>query len=1047
MPWLRFKIWVCLQAAMLLLISTAASRVVQGQESDQATRQFAVAVGFQNQKLYDSAIEEWQAFIAKFPQDPRLDKASHYLGTCQLQAKQYPASIASFEKVLAAYPKFELLDQTILNLGTAWYSIAQESKKSEDYAKAEAGFTKVLSEFPKSQFAGRARFYNGESLYHQNKLKEASENYAAFIREFPKDELLPDAMYALGVSQEAQKLSAEAQSTYTAFEGKFPQHPLLTEVRMRSAESLFADRKFAEAQKLFSLVAAVKEFSLADTAMLRQGRCAYELGKYEDAGAIYWNVPREFPKTKSYDTAVLAGAKCYFLAGKYTLARTGLENVAKRDVPEAAEASQWIGRSLLRENKPADALTVLDAAIAKHPASPALPQLLLARIDALYEIPDRRAETVPLYAEFAQKYPAEDLAAQARYMAALTALDLGNHAAAKTNSDEFLKQFPNDKLLAGVQFIGAEARLLLKEFEEAEKFYQAFIAANPAHSNVMLARLRSALALQLGSKPDAAMTQLETFLNEVKDPALKSEALAIAGRCRLAKEELEKAADAFEKSLKAMPNREQSDETLLILADVYRRLNQPAESMARLNQLKKDFPKSGLTEEATFRLGDISYAQNDFALAATHYTSVVSNWPKGTFAPHAQYGLTWCYFKNSEFAKSIEAAGVLKENYSTTDLAGKALYVRAMGEFQLGQFAEAADDAGMFLKTNPSAKETLDAQYLLGLAQAGLQKFADAAKTYAAILASDPQYPDADKVLYELGWSYLELGQQAESVAAFQRLGNEYPQSPLAVESLFRVGESLYEAGKFTEAAKVYAETQAKAGAGEMGEKAAHKLAWSYFKSDRFPEAAEAFSGQLKVFPTGALAGDASFLLGECFYKQQQWKPAMAEYAKVISAKNLTYEALAIYRSGECAVSLEQWDQSLKFFQQVLARFPDFELKSEARYGAGWSLQQQQKLEEAMSFYEKVTEETDTETAAKARFMIGECCFAQKKHKEASKHFLKAAFAYGHKEWSAMAWFEAARCFEVLKDVDQAKNCYQQMIEKFPEHSKIADAKKRLAEL
>jgi TolA-binding protein len=79
--------------------------------------------------------------------------------------------------------------------------------------------------------------------------------------------------------------------------------------------------------------------------------------------------------------------------------------------------------------------------------------------------------------------------------------------------------------------------------------------------------------------------------------------------------------------------------------------------------------------------------------------------------------------------------------------------------------------------------------------------------------------------------------------------------------------------------------------------------------------------------------------------------------------------------------------------------------------------------------------------------MVGECYFAQKNHKEATKHFLKAAFAYNHKEWSAMAWFEAARCFEVLKDVDQAKNCYQQMIEKFPQHSKVADAKKRLGEL
>ena len=45
-----------------------------GQESEAATRQFAVAVGFQNQKLYDSAIDEWQTFLKKFDKDPRVDK-------------------------------------------------------------------------------------------------------------------------------------------------------------------------------------------------------------------------------------------------------------------------------------------------------------------------------------------------------------------------------------------------------------------------------------------------------------------------------------------------------------------------------------------------------------------------------------------------------------------------------------------------------------------------------------------------------------------------------------------------------------------------------------------------------------------------------------------------------------------------------------------------------------------------------------------------------------------------------------------------------------
>ena len=143
----------------------------------------------------------------------------------------------------------------------------------------------------------------------------------------------------------------------------------------------------------------------------------------------------------------------------------------------------------------------------------------------------------------------------------------------------------------------------------------------------------------------------------------------------------------------------------------------------------------------------------------------------------------------------------------------------------------------------------------------------------------------------------------------------------------------------------------------------------------------------------------------------------------------------------------EQWAESLKFHQQVLEQFPDFELRPEARYGVGWALQNQEKLADAIKQYETVTDETDTETAAKARFMVGECFFAQKDHKEASKHFLKAAFAYGHKEWSAMAYFEAARCFEVLRDVAQAKNCYQQMIDKYPEHPKVADARKRLVAL
>ncbi len=1018
-----------------------------GQESEAATRQFAVAVGFQNQKLYDSAIDEWQTFLKKFDKDPRVDKATHYLGTCQLQAKQYMAAAATFALVLEMYPEFELLDQSILNCGTAWYSLAQESKKPEDYARAEALFVRLGKDFPKSEFAARATYYRGESQYQQDRLQEAADSYRELAKNFPQDELVPDSLYALGVSLEGLKQPREAQQAFADFEKRFPKHTLLTEVRMRNGECLFAEQKFVEAAKQFELVSRVKEFPLADTAMLRQARCLYEQEKYAEAGAIYWNVAKEFPKTKHYDTSVVAGAKCYYLIGQYSVARSGLENVAKRDVPEAAEASQWIARALLKEKSALQALAILDVAIKKHASSPALPQLILTRIDALYELPGRRAETVPLYADFARKYPQEELASQASYMSALTALDLGDNLAAKQNSDLFRQSFSDDKLLPDVMFIGAEARLLLKEFDAAVKLYEEFLKQSPEHPNAALGKVRAGLGLQLAGRNDDAVKWLTPVLADLPDPALKSEALSVLGRCELAKNQLAAAAQRFEESLAAKPDREQSDQTLLILADVYRRLDRPSDSAARLKQLQTQYPKSPVLEEATFRLGEVAYASGNFDEAIVEYAAVIKSWPQGMFAAHAQYGLSWCQFKKGNSAAAVEAVDALVKNFSGSEQARKGLYVRAMAEFQLQQYEAAEKDVLEYLKSTPAQKEALDAQYLQGLSLAGQQKFAEAAKVYTGILKIDSKYADADKVLYELGWAHFESGQQPESIAAFQRLGQDYPESPLAVESLFRVGESLYESEKYADAAKAYQSTLAKAGNSELGEKAAHKLAWSYFKQELLKEAADGFTTQLKQFPQGALAGDAQFLLAECDYRQKQWQAALEHYAPVIAANQSTYAALAIFRSGECAAALEKWSDSLKYHQRVLKDYPDFELKSEARYGMGWALQQQDKIDDAVQAYEKVTEETDTETAAKARFMIGECYFAQKNHKEATRNFLKAAFAYRHPEWSAMALFEAARCFEVLKDVEQAKNCYQQLIDGYPRHAKVEDAKKRLKEL
>ena len=160
-----------------LLLAFGISRTATAQESEAATRQYAAAVGIQNLKQYSLAVEEWETFLKKFPKDPRVDKAQHYLGTCALQDKQFTKAIDAFQIVVTKHPKFELMDQTLLNLGISWYGVAQKSEKAVDYAKAEASLISMISKYPKSKYLASAMSYQGESLYQQGKAVPAAAAY------------------------------------------------------------------------------------------------------------------------------------------------------------------------------------------------------------------------------------------------------------------------------------------------------------------------------------------------------------------------------------------------------------------------------------------------------------------------------------------------------------------------------------------------------------------------------------------------------------------------------------------------------------------------------------------------------------------------------------------------------------------------------------------------------------------------------------------------------------------------------------------------------
>ncbi len=1036
-----------LAAVALVLLATGPAAADDPKESTAATRRYAVASGFQARQLPKLAADEWRKFLAEFPQDPRRDRARHHLGVCLLQDGQIDAAIEELKGVIAAHPGYGQIDAVTLNLGVAQLRRAGGSRQPADHDAAIRTFGELLRKSPRGPQAPRASLYLAEALGRSGKPAEAAESYARLIRDHPGSDLVPEATYALGVTQDALKKPDQAASTFAGFLQKFPGHALAEESRLRQAEALFAQTKVAEAEPLYARSASAPGFAYADFALLRQAACLSGRGKFAEAADLALSLPKKFPQSKLIGAARLAAGKGLFRAERSGPAREALEPVIRDKLPEAAEASYWTARAFLKEKDPGRALSALDAAMAANPQGPARSLLEFGRADALAEIPARRTEAVAAYAEFARKYPADPQAPQALYLAGFTALGLDQFDAARAHASAFAASFAGHPLLPEVRFVAAEAELRSRRWPEAAAQYQEFARLWPDSPHAEAARVRRALALAMQKKPDEVIGSLAPDLPRFQDRSLLAHAQYLVGRAQADKGQHEAAIASLNAALAAKADWAQADETLLALAHAYRARDRVGEATEALKKLLGSFPRSPVAGRALYLLAESEAAQDRKDEALAHYREAATRDDDGSVAPIAQFGIGRVLYRKGDWKGAVEALDVVAGKYPGSDVLPRALYARALAGRKLKQDDRAIRDLEAFLASKPTGDEALDARLVLGLCQSSAGRHQAAADTLAALAREHPGYHQIDQVRYELAFALKELKRDQEAAEAFRQLAAASPSSPLAAEGLFRVGEYMDSSGRLQEASRAFGEAAEKSTDPALKEKALHQVGWCAFKRDDFAAASAAFDRQVAAFPAGPMLLDGLFLAAEADFKQGRWRAAYDRYRKVSRDRPPAYHARALYRAAQCAGQLKDWPASGSHFEELLAAYPQFDRRADAHYGLGLAWQNREQFSRAIASYEQAVKETDTETAARAQFMIGECLFAEKKHEEAAVQFLKAAYGYPYEEWAGNAHYEAARCFEILKQPDQARRSYQILAEKLPGHPRAGPAAERLKDL
>ncbi len=1067
---------VALLTALVLSACLVNRHAVADETENASARQYNAAAALQNAGLHQRAAEKWSEFITQHPDDERVGRASYYLSVCHLRQRKFDEAANQFRAVLDRWPDLAQADKAQYNLALARYEIALAEKNADKFRQAADEFALLVSKYNQSDFVDDALFYQSDSRFNAGDIEAVIEPLTQLIRKHGTSQHAARAFYDLGTAQQELGKRSEAIATFREFLNKpeYASHELTAEIRLRLAVCLYDEGQRKESIEQFGKAANERDFELADYALFRMGQAQFQDDHFKLAAETLKDFEKKHPNSDYRNDALTTAGKAFFWADNPNEAVRILTPVAQGKEPPAGEAAYWLGRSLIKQNQFPRAVSEIDNAIARLPSDPFLSYLKFARIDAIYEIKERRKEASPLYEQFMRDYPEHEFAAQANYMAAAAAFGEKSFAKSRELAAAFLanSKHASSVLVPELMFIAAESTLLESPDAEparanSETLYRELIGKFPDHERVSQSQLRVGWCLNATKKSQEAIEWLKPLLGKFDKQTQLPEANALIGQSHQRLGQHREAVAAFEQVIKQHGDWKRLDEILADAAASYRELKEWPKARAHLEYLVNSFPQSVFRAESMYGLGSVLQEQDDANGAMNWFRQTGEQYANTEFGAPAIQTLASLHLNRKEFNEARDWSTRVIAGNASNEWKVKAKYVRGIAYQSLQDFLKAIDDLNAVRGASKDNDEQAGVLYALVLCHVGAGQLQPAQDRLKELAETVPEYPALDRAYYEVAHA-LRKNPDSKLVAieAFEWIIQKRPKSELASESAFRIAQYHVESSTLVQdeaekkAALATAEQVLQSGlAGTPTETMKQNLLYLlgdvFYQQQNFQNAAVTLQEYADKFPEGKYRGSAVFLAARSYAQVGKFESALPMFDKVADARFddtaeeqiEAFRSQALYHAGECAAQLKRWNESQDRFTRLADQYAKFPQRDEALFGVAVAQQQQSQTDAAIQSFDRVTKEYETEAAAKARFMIGEIHFGNKRYEDAIEQFLIVSVGYPYQHWQALARFETARCFVELGDKSRANKTLEEMIEKHSEHARIEDAKRMMRTL
>ena len=1004
---------------------------------DPGTKKLTAAHGLFQRSLFKLAAQQYEEFLQQYPQHAELTTARYALAVCRYRLGEYEPAVKLLGQVLAD-PKFEQRDEALAVLGHSHLA-------GNKYDQALVALDELLAKHPQSKHAETAALNRAQVLYLADKKPQALEAAQAFTQKFPQSAELPTAMYFLALAQHDLEKPADAAKTLAALLEKHPDTRYALDATLLLGQSLESTGDLAGAAKQYEKMLTDAPATRKADAQYSLGAVLYKAEKYDDAIVHLSAVLKDAAQSDYAAPARLQLGLVQLAAGKTAEARQTLTEVAQKDPPRANDAKYGLAQCDIADKKFEAARATLDQLAQAQPAPANLPQILLDRAVCLMEL-NQHEPAAKEFAAFVQKHPQSPQVPEALYRQAFCVHKLGKFDESHALAQQVAK-LPESPFTAPTAELDAENLFLLGKYADAAKAFTALTAAMKDADRALRFKLRLGQCAYFANDFAGTVKLLAPLAEDPKVAEAEDlhQAIFLLGDAQLQLGKNVEAAAALQKYIGVAKGDKLEAQFKLGLAQL--RADQKDAAAATLAAVGGGPADSPWVPRALFERGQLLYKDGKAAQAAEPLAKVLTlNAPQELAAP-ALYLLGWVDFDAKKYPEAAARWAQLVEKYPKDKLAADASFQRGAALNLAAKHQEALAALQQYIKENPEGQHAGRAKQMAAASLTALERHDDAAAMLASLVTDSKNL--SDTVLYDLAWSHRNKKDNAAAAAAYQQLIAKFPDSDLAPATKAELAEFLYADKKYKEAAAMLEEVAAdKKAKPETLAAATYRLGWCYANLKQPEKAGQTLAAFAEKNPKNDLAASALLQAGMSYAEVGDLPNAQKALGAMLAAFPQHEKApLALMRLGQIQSDAGNFEAALQSFGQFLQKYPQDKSAYAAHFGIGFAQESRKQYAPARASYEKVIALTNTETAARAQFQIGETYAAEGKFEQAVPALLAVEDVYDYPKWSAKALLEAGRVFEEMKQNDDAREQYGLLVQKYKEAPEAKAAQERLTAL